>query len=103
MDAFMPLPLLRSGDQYDISILTPFFFQTRSFAAVLFRRMSTKTRKIPNKVEPIELFLTLPEPQRIAIQERLLNCLQAELAPSVRNKISDAVAEIARQYTDDGK
>lgn len=65
--------------------------------------MSAKSRKIPHKVEPVDLFLTLPEPQRHAIQERLLNCLQAELTPSVRNKISDAVAEIARQYTDDGE
>lgn len=65
--------------------------------------MSTKTRKVINKVEPVELFLTLAEPQKLAIRGQLLECLQAEQAPSVRNKISDAVAEIARQYTDDGR
>ena len=77
--------------------------QTRSFAAVLFRRMSAKTRKVPNKTDPTELFMTLQEPQKVAIRERLLQCMQSEAIGHVRNKVGDAVAEIARQYSDDGR
>ncbi|MCJ1382400.1 hypothetical protein MMC17_005513 [Xylographa soralifera] len=76
---------------------------TRSFAAVLFRRIATKTRKITGVSEPRELFLTVGQQQKIAIRSKLLQCLQNELTPPVRNKIGDAVAEIARQYTDDGE
>ncbi|MCJ1477096.1 hypothetical protein MMC13_005767 [Lambiella insularis] len=76
---------------------------TRSFAAVLFRRISTKARKVPGVTEPKELFWSLQQPQKIAIRSKLLECLQSEATPHVRNKIGDAVAEIARQYTDDGE
>lgn len=58
--------------------------------------MSTKTVK--NK----ELFLSLPQPQRNAIREKLLQSMSSEQVQSVRNKIGDAVAEIARQYSDEG-
>ncbi|KAI4155218.1 MAG: hypothetical protein LQ340_001128 [Diploschistes diacapsis] len=75
---------------------------TRSFAAVLFRRMANKTRKVPNKSDPTELFMTLQEPQQLAIRSRLLLCMQSETIGHVRNKVGDAVAEIARQYSDDG-
>ena len=64
--------------------------------------MSTKTRKVPNSNEPRELFLTLQDAQKQVIRSKLLQCLQNESIPKVRNKIGDAVAEIARQYTDDG-
>ncbi len=76
--------------------------QTRSFAAVLFRRIATKTRKLPGTDESKELFLTLQEAEKIAIRQKLLQCLGNESLPHVRNKIGDAVAEIARQYADDG-
>lgn len=79
------------------------YLQTRSFAAVLFRRMSTKTRKVPNRSEPIELFMTLQEPQKNAIRSQLIQCMQSETIGHVRNKVGDAVAEIARQYSDDGE
>ena len=79
------------------------FVQTRSFAAVLFRRMATKTRKLPGSEESKELFLTLQQPQKIAIRQKLLECLQNETLPKVRHKIGDAVAEVARQYADDGR
>ncbi|KAI9843310.1 MAG: hypothetical protein M1838_002697 [Thelocarpon superellum] len=75
----------------------------RSFAAVLFRRISTKTRKDPTTNESRELFLSLPPPQRIAIRQQLLQCLNRESLPAVRYRVGDAVAEIARQYTDDGE
>src|SRR4051812_33337164 len=75
---------------------------TRSYAAVLFRRIATRTRTDPQKNLAVELFLTLPQPARSAIQQKLLLCLQTENAANVRNKTGDAVAEIARQYTEEG-
>lgn len=38
----------------------------------------------------------------MAIREKLLACLSSESLPDVRKKIGDAVAEVARQYTDNG-
>ncbi|KAI9757641.1 MAG: hypothetical protein M4579_003366 [Chaenotheca gracillima] len=75
----------------------------RSFAAVLFRRISTKTRKDPASDESKELFLTLPQEEKVEIRAKLLECLGGESLPHVRNKVGDAVAEIARQYTDNGE
>lgn len=101
--------------------------QTRSFAAVLFRRIASKTRKIPGTDESKELFLALQEPEKLVIRQKLLECLGTETrmtdhsgdanlstkfgnkigkndwTANLRNKIGDAVAEIARQYADDGK
>lgn len=74
----------------------------RTFAGILFRRISSKTRKDPNSSETAELFLSLPQQQKIAIQEKLLQALQSETLSNVRHKIGDAVAEIARQYSDEG-
>lgn len=73
---------------------------TRSFAAVLFRRIATKTIKDPRSGETKEVFSTLTPEQRIAIREKLVACLSSETLPDVRNKIGDAIAEVARQYTD---
>jgi hypothetical protein len=74
---------------------------------VLFRRISNRTRKDPTSTDqaPVtkELFLTLIGPQREAIREKLLQALNSEGTATVRNKTADAVAEIARQYTDDGE
>ncbi|KAK5164699.1 hypothetical protein LTR04_001731 [Oleoguttula sp. CCFEE 6159] len=75
----------------------------RSFAAVLFRRISTKPRKEASSDESKDLFMTLQQPQRNVIRSNLLECLAIESVPQVRNKIGDAVAEIARQYTDEGE
>ncbi|KAF9892724.1 hypothetical protein FE257_001126 [Aspergillus nanangensis] len=75
---------------------------TRTFAAVLFRRIATKTRKDPVTNEARELFSTLTGEQRLVIREKLVNCLTSESTTDVRKKIGDAVAEIARQYTDNG-
>ncbi|MBE7180803.1 MAG: hypothetical protein INR71_06270 [Terriglobus roseus] len=71
---------------------------------VLFRRVSTRTRKDPNNPDSPakEMFLTLPQPQRNAIREKLLLCLSGETVETARHKVGDAVAEIARQYSDDG-
>lgn len=64
--------------------------------------MATKNRKLPGSEDSKELFLSLQQPQKIAIRQKLLECLQREELPLVRHKIGDAVAEIARQYSDEG-
>lgn len=64
--------------------------------------MATKSRKLPGSEDSKELFLSLQPPQKLAIRQKLLECLQAEELPPVRHKIGDAVAEIARQYSDEG-
>ncbi|KAF1973540.1 importin subunit beta-3 [Bimuria novae-zelandiae CBS 107.79] len=74
---------------------------TRTFAAVLFRRQSSKPRKNSNG-QTADAFLTLNQPDREAIRGRLLQCLGKEQEASVRSKIGDAVAELARQHTDEG-
>lgn len=48
----------------------------------------------------MELFLSLPQEQAYVIRQKLLEALGAESTNSVRNKIGDAVAEIAREYSD---
>ncbi|KAJ5672118.1 hypothetical protein N7507_001245 [Penicillium longicatenatum] len=75
---------------------------TRAFSSVLFRRIATKTRKDPVTGEAKEIFLSLPNEQRVAIREKLVTCLTTETVTDVRKKIGDAVAEAARQYTDNG-
>ncbi|KAL4868828.1 hypothetical protein BDV12DRAFT_93912 [Aspergillus spectabilis] len=76
---------------------------TRSFAAVLFRRIATRTRKDPVTTESKELFSTLAPEQRLIIRQKLVTCLTNESVNDVRRKIGDAVAEIARQYTENGE
>ncbi|EGE86442.1 karyopherin Sal3 [Blastomyces dermatitidis ATCC 18188] len=76
---------------------------TRSFAAVLFRRISTRSTRLPNSTESKELFFTLSQEQRVAIRQKLLESLGNESLAHVRNKIGDAVAEIAGQYADHGE
>lgn len=44
----------------------------------------------------------LPDQQKVAIREKLLLALGAENQANTKNKVSDAVAEIARQYADEG-
>jgi importin-5 len=73
--------------------------QTRSFAAVIFRRIASKARKLPSG-ETTELFLSLPQEEGYIIRSKLLEALGAEGTNAVRNKIGDAVAEIAREYSD---
>ncbi|KAF2000467.1 importin subunit beta-3 [Amniculicola lignicola CBS 123094] len=73
---------------------------TRNFAAVIFRRQSSKPRKAANG-QTKDLFLTLPDAERDAIRAKLIQCLASETDSSVRAKIGDAVAELARQHTDE--
>lgn len=87
----------------DFDMLSDCFLpQFRSFAAVLFRRIASKTRK-NDQGETVEIFISLPTPQTQVIRQKLLEVLSAEADRSVRNKISDAIAEVARQYTDNGQ
>jgi hypothetical protein len=72
---------------------------TRSFAAVIFRRIASKSRKQPDDTT-VELFLSLPQEQGYVIRQKLLEALGTESVTAVRNKIGDAVAEIAREYSD---
>ncbi|KAI5304014.1 hypothetical protein KEM56_006956 [Ascosphaera pollenicola] len=77
--------------------------QTRSFSAVLFRRMAMKQTKTGPDSEYTELFFSLSPEQRIVIRQKLLEALTKETVAPVRNKVGDAVAEIATQYTDHGE
>lgn len=69
---------------------------------MLFRRIATKTRKDPASGDAKEVFSSLPNEQRVAIREKLVACLSSETVNDVRRKIGDALAEVARQYTDNG-
>lgn len=46
------------------------------------------------------MFYSLAQDQAIVIRQKLLETLGSEADRAVRNKISDAVAEVARQYAD---
>ena len=68
----------------------------------MFRRMASRTRKDPGEETSRDLFMTIQEQQRNVIRAKLLECLANEKVAGVRNKIGDAVAEVARQYTMEG-
>ncbi|KAK1638101.1 armadillo-type protein [Colletotrichum phormii] len=71
----------------------------RSFAAVIFRRIASKSRK-NDRGELVDMFLSLSQDQAAVIRQKLLESLGGDFQRAVRNKISDAVAEVARQYTE---
>lgn len=48
------------------------------------------------------MFISLDKEQGNVIRSKLLETLVSETDKTVRNKISDAVAELARQYYDSG-
>jgi hypothetical protein len=72
----------------------------RSFAALLFRRIASKQRK-DDQNNTNYTFLAIDKEQAAVIQQKLLQTLLSEPDKTVRNKISDAVAELARQYTEE--
>lgn len=63
--------------------------------------MATRTSKDPTSGEQKETFLHLTHDQRNEIRTKLLQSHAAETKAAVRNKIADAIAEIARQYADE--
>ena len=77
--------------------------QTRGFAAVLFRKIASRSAKETDDEVSKELFMTLLEPEQKAICSRLLECLAQEGTANVRGKIADSVAEVARQYILEGE
>lgn len=48
------------------------------------------------------MFISLQLAQKIEIRAKLLQCLEQEAVPNIRHKIGDAVAEVARQYSEEG-
>ena len=74
---------------------------TRSYSAVLFRRIASRNRKEENEESSQELFMSLGTGACEAIRTKLLEALGSESDVQVRHKIGDAVADIARQYTDE--
>lgn len=46
------------------------------------------------------MFISLGPDQATAIRQKLLEALTNETDRNVRNKISDAVADVARQYSE---
>ena len=66
---------------------------------MIFRRIASKARKLPND-STVETFLSLETTQGYVIRQKLLEALGSETVNAVRNKIGDAVAEIAREYSD---
>ena len=65
----------------------------------MFRRIASKTRKVENG-KNVDMFYSLGNDQAAVIRQKLLETLATEPDRAVRNKICDAVAEIARQYVD---
>lgn len=49
------------------------------------------------------MFISLDREQAAAIRQKLLETLAGDFDRSVRNKVSDAVAEVARQYTENSR
>ena len=46
--------------------------------------------------------MSIPESAQQTVRDTLLSALAEEEDPGVRNKLGDAVAEIARQHVDEG-
>lgn len=68
--------------------------------------MSNRNKKIKtddNEEATVELYRTISQQAKHTSRSKLLECLQQEQNNSVRDKIGDAVAEIAKQYADLGK
>ena len=65
--------------------------------------MATRNRKEPTENTSKELLMFVSQQERNVIRTKLLECLAKEQISAVRNKIGDAVAEVARQCSDAGR
>ncbi|KAI5290828.1 hypothetical protein KEM52_000334 [Ascosphaera acerosa] len=65
--------------------------------------MAMKHTRASTDSELQELFFNLSADQRVVIRQKLLEALTKETVAPVRNKVGDAVAEVATQYTDHGE
>lgn len=65
--------------------------------------MSTKSIKETGADASVDLFISTDPQVQEASANKLLECLTQEKNDSVRDKIGDAVAEVARQYSDKGR
>jgi hypothetical protein len=74
--------------------------QGRSFSAVLFRRLASKSQT--RKDEPQELYIGCSPSVKTYIRSTLLQGFAQETDNTARKKIGDAVAEVARQLADAG-
>jgi hypothetical protein len=70
------------------------------FAAVLFQRRTSELRR-KSGGGLTTMFLLIEKEQAAAIRQKLLEAMVSEQDKSVRNLISDAVAELARQYAEE--
>lgn len=73
----------------------------RSFAAVLFRRIAIKSPKVSTKFTDRNIGI-ISEEARFQIREILLKGFINESSNQVRHKLSDAIAEVAKEYTEAG-
>lgn len=69
---------------------------------MIFRRIASKSRK-NEKGDTVEIFISLNPDQATAVRQKLLESLANETDRTVRNKISDAVADVARQYSENSQ
>jgi hypothetical protein len=65
--------------------------------------MAVKSRKNNVGEGTQDLFFSLQSQVREAIRNTLVEALLGEQDEGVRHKIGDAIAEVARQYSADGK
>ncbi|WBW75062.1 karyopherin/importin beta family nuclear import signal receptor Sal3 [Schizosaccharomyces osmophilus] len=69
----------------------------RAFSLVLIRRISFRT--LPSESE-MEVFSSISNEAKQTLQNQLLTCFVQEAVPTVRNKLCDTIAEIARSVFD---
>jgi importin-5 len=72
----------------------------RSFAAVLLRKMASKT--VTREGKSVDLFLNASAEVQNHIKTLILQCFAEETVNTVRNKIGDAISELARQILEAG-
>lgn len=70
----------------------------RAFSAVLFRRYAIKSPKVATRFTDRNIGV-ISENVRLQLRQVLLNGFSHETSNQVRHKLSDAIAEVAKEYT----